>query len=113
MLGTKNPLLVDRKVYSYKGKWKSQKDDYETNIYYFISTPMTLTGSWENGRETMTPTIGITAFGEHAFCRHDIITLQDGSEFEIVDVTNNYFEPNIQVRDMLKQRVESQEITLE
>lgn len=113
MIGTKNALLVDRRVYAYKGKWKSQKDDLEVNIYYFISAPMTLTESWENCRETIKPTIGITSFGEHAFCTHDIITLQDGTTFEIKEFTNNYFEPNIQVRDMVKQRVESQEITLE
>lgn len=114
MLGNKNPLFVDRRVYAFKGKWKNPNNkDYLENIYYYVSTPATLTSSWVDGREEIKPTIGITVFGEHAFCKHDTIYLQDGSKYEISDITNNEFENNIQVRDMLKPRVESQEITLE
>ena len=113
MLGTKNPILCNRLVYNYKGKWKNPNNDYWQTIYYFISTPMTLVSTWENGREQVKSTLGITVFGEHAFCTHDIIRLQDGTEFEVQDLTNNYFDSNIQVRDMVKQRVESQEVTLD
>lgn len=113
MLGTKNPTLCNRKVYEFKGKWKNPKNDYAQTIYYFISTPMTLVSTWENGREQVKSTLGITVFGEHAFCEHDIITLQDGTTFEVHDFTNNYFASNIQIRDMVKQRVESQEVTLD
>lgn len=113
MLGAKNPIICDRRLYAYKGKWNNPNNDHLQTIYYFISTPMTLVSTWENGREQVKSTVGITVFGEHAFCTHDIITLQDGTEFEVQDVTNNYFENNIQVRDMLKQRVASQEVTLD
>lgn len=113
MLGNKNALFVDRRVYAFRGKWKNPNSDYLVNIYYFISTPLTLASSWENGREEIKPTIGITVFGEHAFCKHDIVYLQDGTMFEIGDITNNHFENNIQVRDLLKSRIESQELTLE
>ena len=113
MLGTKNPLICDRRVYSYKGQWKNPNNDHPVTIFYFISTPMTLVTTWENGSEQVKSTLGITIFGEHAFCTHDIIKLQDGTEYEVHDVTNNYFESNIQIRDMVKQRVGSQEVTLE
>lgn len=113
MLGNKNPLFVDRRIYAYKGKWENPNNDFQENIYYFISTPMTLASSWESGREEIRPTIGITVFGEHAFCEHDIVYLQDGTKFEIGGIVNNYFETNVQVRDLLKTRVESQELTLE
>lgn len=112
MLGTKNPFILDRRVYAFKGKWKNPQNDHLENIYYFVSTPLTLATTWENGREEIRPTISITTFGEHAFCEHDIFYLQDGTKFEIGDITNNYFEPNIQVRDMLKPRIENQELTL-
>ena len=113
MLGTKNQLVCDRRVYCFKGKWKNPNNDYDQVIYYFISTPMTLVGTWENGREQVKTTLGITVFGEHAFCKHDIIYLQTGEKYEVNDITNNYFESNIQVRDLLKQRAQSQEVTLE
>ena len=32
----KTPILCDRRVFSFKGKWKSPNNDYEENIYYFI-----------------------------------------------------------------------------
>lgn len=113
MLGMKNPIICDRRVYAYKGKWVNPNNDHDETIFYFISTPMTLVTTWENGREQVKSTLGITVFGEHAFCTHDIIYLQDGTSFEVHDITPNYFEHNIQVRDMLKQRVASQEVTLE
>ena len=83
------------------------------NIYYFVSTPLTLAGSWEDGREEVKSILGITVFGEHAFCKHDIIYLDDGTQMEVSDITNNNFESNIQVRDLLKPRVANQELTLE
>ena len=50
-LGTKNPILVDRRIYAFKGKWHKPRNDIETNIYYFVSTQMTLVEDYENGRE--------------------------------------------------------------
>lgn len=113
MLGTKNNLFVDRKVYNFRGKWCNPNNDFKENIFYFISVPMTLASRWQDGREEIKSTMEITVFGEHAFCKHDIIYLQDGTKFEIGDFVNNYFESNIQVRDLLKQKVESQAVTLE
>ncbi len=113
MLGTKNPLFVDRKIYSHHGKWHNPNNDHLEKIYYFVSTPLTLTTSWEDGREKVKSIIGITVFGEHAFCKHDIVYLEDGTKLEVNDITNNYFESNILVRDLLKPRVANQEVTLE
>lgn len=112
MLGHKNPLLVDRTVYAFKGKWINPKNDLPCVIYYFVSSPLTLASSWESGREEIKPTVSITVFGEHAFTKHDVIYLEDGSHYEVEEITSNYFESNIQVRDLLKPRVESQELVL-
>lgn len=112
MLG-KNPLLVDRTIYSFKGKWQSpNSEDLHTNIYYFISQRPTFTTDFVNGREQLTQELEITCYGEHAFCVGDYFYLQDGERKRIEGVANNYFEPNIAIRDMLKQRIESQILIL-
>ena len=113
MLGHKNPLLVDRTLYAFKGKWQNPQEDLPTNIYYFISQRPTFTNEWENGRETLKQVMEITCFGEHAFCVGDKIVLQTGEEKQIYGIANNYFEANIAVRDLLKQRIESQILVLE
>ena len=113
MLGHKNPLLVDRTLYSFKGKWQNPQEDLPTNIYYFVSQRPTFTNEWENGREVLKEVMEITCFGEHQFCVSDIFTLQNGETKRIINIANNYFEANIAVRDMLKQRIESQILVLE
>ena len=113
MLGQKNPLLVDRTIYAFKGKWQNPQEDISTAIYYFISNKPTFSIDYNNGREELKQTIEITCYGEHAFCVSDLFTLQTGEIKRIVGVANNYFEPNIAVRDMLKQRIESQILVLE
>lgn len=113
MLGQKNPLLVDRTLYAFKGKWQNPQQDLPTNIFYFISQTPTFTNKYENGREVLKETMEITCFGEHPFCISDIITLQNGEKKRVMGITNNYFEANIAVRDMLKARIESQVLVLE
>jgi len=113
MLGQKNPLLVDRTIYAFKGTWKNPQQDIKTNVYYFISNKPTFSIEYNNGREEMKQTLEITCFGEHAFCVNDLFALQNGEIKRIVGVANNYFESNIAIRDMLKQRIESQILVLE
>lgn len=113
MLGSKNPLLVDRRIYAFKGKWLSPNGDFVENLYYFISQQPTLTPSFVNGREQLEQVMEITCFGEHAFCEGDILLLQTGEEKRISNITNEYIESNIAVRDLLKQRIGSQVLTLE
>ena len=45
------PILCDRRVYAFKGKWKSPNNDIEDNVYYFIKEPLSMNSSYENGRE--------------------------------------------------------------
>lgn len=113
MLGSRNPLLVDRRIYAFKGSWKSPNNDINENVYYFISEKPTLTKSFVNGREQLVQVMEITCFGEHAFCEGDRFTLQTGEEKRIEGIINSYFESNIAIRDMLKQRIESQVLILE
>lgn len=108
----KSGLYCDRRTYAFKGKWKKPYEDLEENIYYFVSEPQTLVPSFKNGREELVPQIEITIFGGKPICEKDIITLQNGEEYMVENITINYLESNILVRDMLKQRIESQVITL-
>ena len=111
MLGSKNHLFVDRRVYAYKGTWKDPRQDLKRNLYYFINE-QTLVESYENGRGQMKPQITITVFGEFPICANDEITLQTNEKFKVEGITYNYFESNILVRDMLKQKVESMVLIL-
>lgn len=112
MLGQKNSIIVDRKLYTFKGKWENPQQDLHDNIFYFISQPATLTTEWKNGREELVQVLEITCYGEHPFAINDVITLQNGEKFRVESIINNYFEANIAVRDMLKQRIESQVLTI-
>lgn len=110
----KTPFLCDRRVYDKKGKWKSPKADHEENIFYFIKEPLTITESYDAyGREEMKETLTITIFGGKPIIKEDKITLDNGKEYMVVGLVINYFEPNILVKDMLKPRIESMELTLE
>lgn len=112
MLGNKNPLLVDRRIYAFKGSWKSPNNDYGENIYYFISLQPTLTTELKQGREQLVQVMEITCYGEHAFVEGDYFYLQDGTKRRIEGITNEYLESNIAIRDMLKQRIGRQVLVL-
>ena len=109
----KTPMLCDRRVYDKKGKWKSPNNDIEENIFYFIKTPLTLTASYRNGREEMVETLTITIFGGKEIIKDDVITLENGSTYQVIGLTLNYFESNVLVKDMLKPRIESMDLELE
>lgn len=113
MVGTKNPFICDRRVYSFKGSWKSPNNDIKETIYYYVSSKPTFKVTYQNGREELQQSLDITVFGEHAFCVNDIITLQTGETYRIGGIANTYFEPNIAIRDMVKQRIENQVLVLE
>jgi len=112
MLGSKNNLLVDRRVYPFKGTWRDRLQDIDRVCYYFVETPLTLVESFENGRECLKPQITITIFGEFPICTHDLFTLQNGETYKVSGINANYLESNIAVRDMLKQRIQSMSLTL-
>jgi hypothetical protein len=109
----KTPILCDRRVYDKKGKWKSPNNDIEENVFYFIKENLTLVPSYVNGREQLKETITITVFGTKQFAKEDSIWLENGTKFKIVQITPNYLESNIFVKDMLKPRIESTELVLE
>ena len=109
----KTPLLCDRRVYAFKGKWQSPNNDLQENVFYFVSQPLTYVPSFVNGREELKATLSITVFGAKPFCKEDKITLQSGESYKIIQITPVYLENNILVRDMLKQRIGSIELVLE
>lgn len=108
----KTPILCDRRVYDKKGKWKSPNNDIEENIFYFIKEPLTLVPSYANGKEQLKETITITVFGGKPFAKEDDITLDNGTEYKIEQLTINFIEHNVLVVDMLKPRIESIDLVL-
>lgn len=110
----KTPLLVDRRIYDKRGKWKSPNNDIAENIFYFIKEPLTLTPKYDSyGREEMVETLSIVVFGGKQIIKEDTITLETGENYKVTNIVVNYFESNILVKDLLKPRIESLEITLE
>jgi len=113
-MSIKTPFLCDRRVYDKKGKWKSPNNDIAENIFYFVKEPLTLVPSYDaHGREQMKETITITVFGGKPFIKEDVIILEDGTPMRVSSYTVNYFETNILVKDLLKQRTESIDLVLE
>lgn len=108
----KTPILCDRRVYDKRAKWKNPNNDIEETLFYFIKEPLTFTPSYENGREQMKETITICIFGGKPIAKEDKITLEDGSTFIVESYVVNYIESNIMIKDMLKPRIESIDITL-
>ena len=109
----KTPLLCDRRTFDKKGKWKSPNNDIEENIYYFIKEPLTLSNEFVNGREELVETMTISVFGGKPIALKDKVKLANGTEYEVVGITPNFFESNILVKDMLKERIASMDLVLE
>jgi len=110
----KTPILCDRRVYDKKGKWKNPQNDFEENIFYFIKDPLTLTPKYDSyGREEMFETITITIFGGKPIAKEDTVVLESGETYKVQGITINYIETNVLVKDMLKPRIASMELTLE
>ena len=59
----KTPILCDRRVYAFKGKWRNPQNDIDENIFYFVKEPLTLVSSYDRGREQFKETITICVFG--------------------------------------------------
>lgn len=109
----KTPFLCDRRVYDKRGKWQNPNNDIPTNIFYFIKTPKTLETDWESGREEFKETMTIVVFGGKPIAKDDVIITETGETYRVSSIVVNYAEHNILVKDMLKPRIESLELTLE
>ena len=109
----KTPIICDRRVYDKKGKWKSPNNDIAENIFYFVKEPLTLVPSYRNGREELKETLTITVFGSKQFAKEDEITLDSGVKYRVQEITYNFIEHNILVKDLLKPRIESCDLVLE
>lgn len=109
----KTPIFCDRRVYDKKGKWKSPNNDHQENVFYFVREPLTMEHSWENGREQLKPTMTICVYGGKPIVVGDMITLETQDTFRVMQITVNYLESNILLKDMLKPRIESMDLVLE
>ena len=109
----KTPILCDRRVYDKKGKWKNPQNDFAENIFYFIKEPLTLSPTYRGVREELSETMVITIFGGKPIAKEDTITTADGKTFKVTEMKVNYIEESIYLKDMLKQRIESMDLTLE
>lgn len=109
----KNNIYVDRRIFDKKGKWLNPRDkDLPQNIFYFIKEPMTMVEDFEGGRETVRQECTITIFGGKPVAKGDKVVLATGEQFTIKDITPNYYEHNVLVVDMLKQRIASMDLVL-
>lgn len=109
----KTPFLCDRRTFDKKGKWKSPNNDIEENIFYFIKDPLTIVPTYSGSKqEEMVEELTITIFGGKPIAKEDLIELQDGTQYRVETITVNYFEDNVLVKDMLKQRIASMELIL-
>lgn len=113
MLGTKNPMLVDRKVFDRRGSWKNPQQDIAETIFYFISQNKTITKEWNGSREELVETMEITMFGEKPIIVGDMITLETKEKMRVRAIEFVYFESNIAIKDFLKPMVKSMILTLE
>lgn len=110
----KTPILCDRRVYDKKGKWKSPNNNIAENVFYYVKEAMTLVPSYDRyNREELKENITIVIFGGKPIIKEDVVVLEDGTELKVTNITINYFESNIMVKDMLKPRIASMEIELE
>lgn len=109
----KTPFLCDRRVYDKRGKWQNPNQDIPTNIFYFIKEPKTLVSEYVGGREELKETMTIVIFGGKPIAVEDIFTTETGETYRVKNITVNYAEHNILVKDMLKPRIESLELVLE
>lgn len=109
----KTPILCDRRVYAFKGKWRNPQNDIDENIFYFVKEPLTMVATYETGREQFKETITICVFGNKPFAKEDTITLDNGVTYKIHGMVSNFYESNILVRDMVKPRIESVDLILE
>lgn len=109
----KHRFACNRRIYDKKGSWKSPNNDVAEPIFYFISTPLTLTPSYKSGREELAETMGITVYGGKPIAKEDDITLEDGRTFKVVEITPNYVEENIALKDKMKPRIGSMILALE
>ena len=109
----KTPFLCDRRVYDKKGYWQNPNQDVKDTFFYFVKEPLTLVPRYDNyGREQMEKTMTIVVFGSRQIIKEDTLFLENGETFKVENITLNYFESNVLVKDMLKPRVESMELTL-
>ena len=110
----KSPYVCDRRVFDKRGKWKSPNNDIAENIFYYIKEPLTVVAEYDAyKREELKETMTIVIFGGKPIIKEDVITLETGAKYKVASFTINYAESNVLVKDMLKPRYISTEISLE
>lgn len=109
----KSRFACDRRVYDKRGLWKNPNNDVPEHIFYFVKTPLTLTPSYKTGREELAETLVITIYGGKQIAKEDNITLADGREYKVTEITIHYIEESSMLRDRLKPRIECMDLSLE
>lgn len=106
-------IYCDRRVYDKVGKWYNPLSLCYEPFYYFIKEPFTMVSEYRNGREELATTGTITVFGAKPFAKEDKVILENETEYKIIGFSPKYFESNILVKDMLKQRIAEIDLVLE
>lgn len=104
--------IVDRKTYPHKGTWRNPDQDVDYVFFYYFINPMSLQVQTQYGRETVKPTAVIGVAGNHPFVKGDVLTLHNGMELQVQNITFNYFDGNIRIRELLLPRVREMVVEL-
>lgn len=104
--------IVDRKTYIYKGTWRNPNQDVDYVFYYYFVQPLTLRVTSQYGKEQVRPSTLIGIFGQHPFVKGDKLTLHDGTTLQIGEITLEYYEGNIRIRNALVPRVREMVVEL-
>lgn len=108
------PFICDRRVFDKMGYVKLPNNDIETPIFYYVKEAPTLVSSYQNGKEELKEQMTIVVFGGRPFIGYDYVKLENGKKYTVSpEITYNYVEQNILVKDMLKPRIANMEIILE
>lgn len=113
-----NSEIVDRRIYRFKGYWKQVNNDKLVVFFYFMQDGFpTFTQSFENGIEQLKITYKIQVYGNLHFTKGDIVILNKDSfdevELKVYNTKPKFYEPNVLIADLVKQRVESTELLLQ
>lgn len=103
---------IDRKTYLYKGTWQNPDEDVAHIFFYYYINPLTLKMGSQFGKQMVTPTCIIGVAGKHPFVKGDVLTLHDGTSLQVRDITFEYYEGNIKVRQYLLPRVKEMMVEL-
>lgn len=107
-----NKTPVNQLIYTYDGFWTNPDGDKKEVIHYYISEHLSvkmMNDDYQHDKGTVTIIVG----GDYPMMLGDTITLDNGNEFVIVEMTRNQMPVNRMMRDLLKPQIRDITLKLE